>query len=887
MGDHRNQPMPLLDCWYPLSPLEFQGVFPAFLMSETTHRMDRAEVAKRIERAEKLLQKGKTADALEDYLIVLGGDPTNDAVRQMAAELCLSVQRIPEAVALLGELFDRQMHLGDATLASLTYKKLARFASPTWQQKFRYGQLLENSNRKLAIETYEGAVDELTAAGEKDHSLTVLKRLVTLDPSERNLQRLGELASEASEGKTAAAAFLKLGMATETSGGNSAQWFERAYAEDQGNADVALAYGKSLLSKGEVGAAIFVLEPRFIAAGVPSPELMEIYARALLAANRLTEAEPLVWHIFELNPSRMSDVTDLIGRLIDAKQDAEAVALARKLEQMQRRRGERKTFAALMQDVAAQHRASPEILEFMGELFNSSNRETDYSQTLLKLFDLYYGMGNYAKAAECLDRAAEVDAYEPGHLKRLDSLRGKVDENRFKAISSRFSSLGQATPEQSRSEEPTLGASALQDLILQAEILVQYGMKAKAVERVQHIQELFPRAEERNEDLQRLYMAVGITPKYPEETRPASATAAEAPAASPAQAAASEAADVSSFTRVAEITQKLYQQGNADSVLSEATAEIGAQWKVARCVAALRKPGMPATLVKEYCREGVHPAEGQKLAKLVCALQDLAIASGGLTISDVDSAPELGEMRSALNQFSVAALIALPLSEGPHQMGVLILMQSTAYRWRPSDMVVLRTLSDQIVMAMHNAGLRRLVKNLSVTDERSGLLKRASYIDLLLGETKRSLQNNAPLTVALIQFGKRATIVKDFGEAAAAELMQQIGQLCAASIRQNDLAFRYESNTVALVLGETGGEEALASLEKLRKACGQMMLPGKDEPIPFNAGLAEAVVRQAFDPVDIVTEVINRAEEALETAVADGNGRVLILQAAISSAAVA
>ena len=77
----------------------------------------------------------------------------------------------------------------------------------------------------------------------------------------------------------------------------------------------------------------------------------------------------------------------------------------------------------------------------MSELFNASNREGDYSQTLLKLFDLHCGMGNYAKAAECLDRAADVDAYEPGHQKRLEMLRGKIDENRFKVIASRFTSM--------------------------------------------------------------------------------------------------------------------------------------------------------------------------------------------------------------------------------------------------------------------------------------------------------------------------------------------------------------------------------------------------------------------------------------------------------------
>jgi hypothetical protein len=47
------------------------------------------------------------------------------------------------------------------------------------------------------------------------------------------------------------------------------------------------------------------------------------------------------------------------------------------------------------------------------------------------------------------------------------------------------------------------------------------------------------------------------------------------------------------------------------------------------------------------------------------------------------------------------------------------------------------------------------------------------------------------------------------------------------------------------------------------------------------------VVRQQFDPVDIVTEVINRADKALDTAVAQGMGRIVSLPPSVASAAVA
>src|SRR5580698_4425594 len=110
-------------------------------MAEMTKRPDRAEIGKRVERAEKLLQKGKTAEALDEYLLVLKDDPENDVVRQLSADLSLSLSRNKEAVLLLGDLFERQVSSGDATRASLTYKKLARHGSPSWQQKYRFGQL--------------------------------------------------------------------------------------------------------------------------------------------------------------------------------------------------------------------------------------------------------------------------------------------------------------------------------------------------------------------------------------------------------------------------------------------------------------------------------------------------------------------------------------------------------------------------------------------------------------------------------------------------------------------------------------------------------------------------------------------------------------------------
>jgi len=866
-------------------------------MPEITRRLDRAEVGKRIERAEKLLQKGKTAEALEEYLLVLRDDQENDVVRQLTADLCLSLSRNAEAVKLLGELFERQVTAGDATRASLTYKKLVRHGSPTWQQKFRFGQLLEGSNKKLAVGTYEAALLDLTKLGKKQEAAEVLDRIVAIEPTQANLLRVAELASELGNRKVAAGAFQRVALAAAAEGGDPSQWYERAYQEDASDQAIALAYAKSLLAKGQVGAAIFILEPQVNAGPVPQ-DFRETFADALVAAGRYAEAEPLVWSLFEQNPARVQQVIELIGSFLDGEQDDESVALARKLEQFQRRRGERRQFTAIMEDLTSRRRPSSQMLEFLSELYNSSNRESDYCSTLLKLFELYCSTGEFAKAAECLDRSAEVDPYEPGHLKRLDMIKGKVDEARYKLIAARFSSAAKPPDEPVPVDERTLGASTLQDLMLQAEILVQYGMRNKAVERLQRIQELFPREEERNEDLQRLYMSAGVTPRYAGSAPlPPAATApgpAPTPAPAPSAPASDPAADVRTFTRVAEITRKLYHQSTAPAVLNTAVKEIGAQWETTRCVAVMGKAGLPPTAMDEFCVEGKKRLSPATIGELVTCLHAAVEGHEPIPIQDPAKSNLLQSATNAIAELGAAAtILAIPLMDGDERAGILVLVHSRARTWHQADMVVLKTLAEQMVIALNNAGLRRLVKNLSVTDEKSGLLKRASYLDLLMAESKRAVQNSTPLTVVLLQFGKSGAMVKEHGDGEVQALMERAGQMFAANIRSNDLAFRYDTTTIAILLGETAEKEAMLAIEKLRKIVADLRWAAKDgaeqrAQALFSAGVAEAVIRSEFDPVDVVTEIINRVEHALGQAMGQGPGHVVALApAALAAGAVA
>ena len=478
------------------------------------------------------------------------------------------------------------------------------------------------------------------------------------------------------------------------------------------------------------------------------------------------------------------------------------------------------------------------------------------------------------KAAECLDRASEVDAYEPGHAERLETLRDKIDANKFNTIASRLASVArtgaqsetlqdrtqEAQPEPEETKEPTV----LEDLMLQAEIFLQYSMRSKAVERLERINKLFPREEEKREKLAELFAASGFIPKYDDE-----------PAAKAIASTVTDESAVDNFARVTEITRNIARQSSVKSVLFATVNDVGRHWNVSRCVAGLSAPGKAPSAAMEYCAPNVAKSDVMGLARLISTLQGQAVKSGGaISFEFAQKSLELEAIRPVLMAQKIESLIAVPLMDSEEHIGIVILEQCGAKRkFRNVDQVVLNTIAEQIVLAVNNARLRSLVKTLAVTDEKSGLLRRSSYLDVLLSEVRRGLPQKSPVTVVLMSFGSASALVKEVGEPNVEAAMQEVGHAVTANVRQNDLAVRYSLTNIALILPDTNDKNAFFVLDKLRKSTTGLRIPGHADPVVMTAGIAELVMNPRYDAVDIVTEAINRVEAALEVAKHEGGNR--------------
>jgi diguanylate cyclase (GGDEF)-like protein len=531
-----------------------------------------------------------------------------------------------------------------------------------------------------------------------------------------------------------------------------------------------------------------------------------------------------------------------------------------------------------------EHRHAPP-LEALSWLLDRLHLDTPLAAALNTLFNLQFTSGEFDKAADALERLIDLDPYNPGCTVKLQKLEGKAEASVTRDLASRLG-MNPAVAEESTLADasavtavapgmrevakapPESGPNPLKDLMLQAEIFLQYGMQDKAWERLDRVARLFPGEDQKNGELANLFERAGYVP-----------TMAGAAGSSAQEETGGPHADL---RRVSEISRNLSRQGTIKAVLSAAVNDIGRFWEVSRCVTGLATPNRPPSMAMEYISPGVAASDAPKLGKLVMGLQQAIGTKGGaVVVENVAEAPALAGLRETLSALRVESLVALPLREGDQEIGILVLEQcGQRRRWKPSDLAGLEALAEQIVMAVANVRLRSLMKALAVTDDRSGLLHRDSYLTCLMSEAEQMGAQKTPLSVILLEFSRRGLRAHDAKNGREMdEFLQKFCETVMAQLRQNDMAVKYGPQMLALILPGATGKDAVSVTDKLRKFTQLAWNSAGEEAPHMKAGVAEAMREGAMDSADRVTELINRLEWALEAARAAGENEVKLLEA--------
>jgi diguanylate cyclase (GGDEF)-like protein len=862
------------------------------------------DINKHLDRARKSLEKNKLREAVTEYQAVLEEAPAHQEALQALADIYTRLNEPALAAEYYGIQFDRLVETGDGAKASAVFIRFLRTFPQPADRLMRFATLLQKQNRvSESMEQFGNAAELYVKEQRSIEALACYESMALLDPE--NPQRhivLGELAEKLRHADMAARSYVRAGQLTLSVGAldEALEYFGRAHVLAPQDRVGALLFGEAKLRKGDAEGAVMLLEP--FAATERDANFQALYGEALLRTGRLDAAREVFQAYYSQRPEGFVKLFELAAAYIRAGKDPEAAALLVQTKETMRALRKEVELAANLDRLAANYPQSLPLAEVVAKLYEELNRETKYFDSLVKLFDLYLGADRLKEACDSLDRLVDIDPYDYRNHERIAKLEGKADPGFLQNILARaakaatvstrtdgFTGAGREPSENAPGvPEEVRAQQALEDLVVQVEIFLQYSLQSKAVERLERIAELFPGEEDRNERLRALYERANWWPKgagrKPATRGAAPATAPAAveapPPLQPAQqleaygvpSAPTAAETHRDLAAIAEINRLMYRQPTPREVLVTTAAEIGKHLRVSRCLVAVGAPGEGAQATAEYAAPGFAALGPQKISGIVGMVTQVTPDSMGGVELQAASLPSLRELglESALG-------VMLTDKETQAPSGALLIGDARGRKWKPNESYFLQAVGDQLVMSVNHTRLRSLVRSLAVADEKTGLLNRGAYIDCLLVESNRARAQNTAISLIVVHVDRGGDLLRQHGDAAVDHYIEQLARALSSAIRQTDVAVKYTAWSLAFILPDTSLDNARALGEKLRQLASAVRPSWGTPDLTISAVVAEASSRPGDETEDRVTEWINRAEAGLEDARQRGGDTLVAL----------
>ncbi len=256
--------------------------------------------------------------------------------------------------------------------------------------------------------------------------------------------------------------------------------------------------------------------------------------------------------------------------------------------------------------------------------------------------------------------------------------------------------------------------------------------------------------------------------------------------------------------------------------------------------------------------------EGQLVRIVVESAVESIEATGGVVLGPHGELARVGDVDAGVER------IAFPLRVGSSDFGQLVLASNS---FDAEQVETVASLAAQVVVALENARLHRLVEQQAMIDSLTGLANRRSVEDTLRSELSRAARYGDEVCVVFadLDFFKRVNDV--WGHAAGDEVLKSFADVLHETVRESDVAGRWGGEEFALVLTNTGSAGGARFAERARaaiEACTLEMPDGREVTVTASFGVA------AYPDAQELGELLAAADSALYEAKRAGRNRVCL-----------
>jgi diguanylate cyclase (GGDEF)-like protein len=202
-------------------------------------------------------------------------------------------------------------------------------------------------------------------------------------------------------------------------------------------------------------------------------------------------------------------------------------------------------------------------------------------------------------------------------------------------------------------------------------------------------------------------------------------------------------------------------------------------------------------------------------------------------------------------------------------MGVLMVTSDDPQRlWQDNEIMLMRTVADQVAVAVNHARLFQQVQHQALTDGLTGCFNRRFFEIQLERDLHLATRMRQPVSLILLDIDHFKRVNDAHGHDAGDAALRLLAGALREEVRGVDTAARYGGEEFAIILPQAGEEGALVVAERLRSRIERTEVPG--------VGFITASLGVATFPLHASSRelLVTTADRALYQAKRTGRNRV-------------
>ena len=204
--------------------------------------------------------------------------------------------------------------------------------------------------------------------------------------------------------------------------------------------------------------------------------------------------------------------------------------------------------------------------------------------------------------------------------------------------------------------------------------------------------------------------------------------------------------------------------------------------------------------------------------------------------------PNLATIMRAIQEEGLQSSVVVPFRLKGVVSGAMALACRHPRQYSAEDIDLLQAIGNEIAVGIENALLLIRTRELSVTDELTGLYNRRYFYQALEAEIDRAQRYGHSFCLAILDLNSFKEYNDRFGHLNGDAVLRSLARTLKSALRKSDMAFRYGGDELTIILPVTEAYRARKIVDRIRSKW--LETPKSDNlileaPLDFSAGIAQ------------------------------------------------